>query len=77
MGEKDVVMMVEWKNTYDKLDGDLELIKEDGLVDKKEAEKMLAEKDKEIERLNHEIERLNGPSQAARILATDRSNVIP
>ena len=37
----------------------------------------LAEKDKEIERLNHEIERLKGPSQAERILATDRSNVIP
>ena len=39
-------------------------------------EKMV-EKDKEIERLNHEIERLKGPSQAERILATDRSNVIP
>lgn len=69
--------MTEWKwmgnatTGYPKMYDSFETVRKD------EAEEKLAEKDKEIERLNHEIERLKGPSQAERILATDRSNVIP
>jgi hypothetical protein len=50
---------------------------EDSVVKLSEVWKKLAEKNKEIERLKREIECLKGPTQAERILATDRSNVIP